>query len=236
MNSWQEAQLHALSTAESEEDVVVALTRAARDLGFDYWAYGLRVPVPITRPKIFMVNNYPQDWKDRYAQENYIAVDPTVAHALNSVLPLRWSEEVFASCPAFWEEARARGLRFGWAQPCYSAKGIAGLLTLARSHDELSGKELMDREAQMSWLTQAAHEILSRWALRKIAPETTTHLSPREIEVLRWTAEGKTSSEIGQIMNITERTVNFHVNNVIAKLNASNKTAATIKAAILGLL
>ena len=33
MDSWQEAQLHALSTAETEEDIAVALSRAARDLG-----------------------------------------------------------------------------------------------------------------------------------------------------------------------------------------------------------
>jgi len=54
--------------------------------------------------------------------------------------------------------------------------------------------------------------------------------------VLRWTADGKTSSEISCILNIAERTVNFHINNVVAKLNAANKTSAAIKAAMLGLL
>jgi LuxR family transcriptional regulator len=37
-------------------------------------------------------------------------------------------------------------------------------------------------------------------------------------------------------MAIAERTVNFHVNNAVTKLGASNKTAATIKAAMFGLL
>jgi LuxR family transcriptional regulator, quorum-sensing system regulator SolR len=236
MDAWQQAQLDALSTAEREEDIVRALDRAARELGFDYWAYGMRVPVPVTKPKVYMLNNYPKAWQERYLEQNYVAIDPTVAHALQSVMPLQWSEELFNSCRAFWEEARAHGLCFGWAQACYNARGVGGLLTLARSHDDLSDKELQDRGARMSWLSHAAHETLGRRTLGKITPEATASLSSRELDVLRWTAEGKTSADIALIMNIAERTVNFHVNNAVAKLDASNKTAATIKAAMLGLL
>ena len=54
--------------------------------------------------------------------------------------------------------------------------------------------------------------------------------------MLRWTGEGKTSGEIADILNITERTVNFHIGKAIAKLNAVNKTAAVLRAAMLGLL
>jgi LuxR family transcriptional regulator len=53
---------------------------------------------------------------------------------------------------------------------------------------------------------------------------------------LRWTADGKTSSEVGEILYISERTVNFHVNNALIKLGAANKTAGVIKAAALGFL
>ena len=37
-------------------------------------------------------------------------------------------------------------------------------------------------------------------------------------------------------MNITDRTVNFHISNTLKKLNATNKTAAAIKAAMFGIL
>jgi len=67
-------------------------------------------------------------------------------------------------------------------------------------------------------------------------PEADAKLSNREVAVLSWTADGKTSNEISCILNITERTVNFHIKNAMAKLNASNKTSAAIKAAMLGLL
>ena len=51
-------------------------------------------------------------------------------------------------------------------------------------------------------------------------------LSKREKEVLRWIAEGKTAWEISVILNISERTVSFHTSNILAKLNAVNKTHA----------
>jgi LuxR family quorum-sensing system transcriptional regulator SolR len=61
-------------------------------------------------------------------------------------------------------------------------------------------------------------------------------LTPREAEVLRWTGEGKTSTEIGKILHIAERTVNFHVNKMLLKLNATNKAHAVAKAISAGLL
>jgi DNA-binding CsgD family transcriptional regulator len=52
-------------------------------------------------------------------------------------------------------------------------------------------------------------------------------LSPRETEVMRWIACGKTSGDIAKLLSITEDTVNSHVKNAILKLDAVNKTHAT---------
>ena len=71
---------------------------------------------------------------------------------------------------------------------------------------------------------------------RQRAREPPIRLTAREVEVLRWTADGKTSHEVGQIMAISERTVNFHINNSLLKLGANNKTSGVIKAAMLRLL
>jgi LuxR family transcriptional regulator, quorum-sensing system regulator SolR len=236
MDNWQEAQLQSLLSAETETALFATMSRASYDLGFEYCAYGMRMPLPISRPKVFMLNNYPPEWQRRYAQGDFLAVDPTVAHGARSVMPLVWTETLFAGCRTFWEEARAHGLRVGWAQSCHDARGVGGLLSLARSHDDLLPKELDNVSLRMSWLTQAVHESMARLLVPKLMPEVAVNLSARELEVLRWTAEGKTSDEVGAIMCIAERTVNFHVNNTLIKLGATNKTAAAIKTAMLGLL
>jgi LuxR family transcriptional regulator, quorum-sensing system regulator SolR len=96
--------------------------------------------------------------------------------------------------------------------------------------------ELIANQAKMSWLVQYVHAAMARLLTPKLAPELRAMLTAREKEVLRWTAEGKTAYEISQILSVAERTVNFHVNNIVAKLGTSNKTQAAVKAAALGLL
>ena len=61
-------------------------------------------------------------------------------------------------------------------------------------------------------------------------------LTVREIEILKWMADGKTSNDTAGILNLSVATVNFHMKNAISKLNAPNKTCAVAKALILGML
>jgi LuxR family transcriptional regulator/LuxR family quorum-sensing system transcriptional regulator SolR len=62
------------------------------------------------------------------------------------------------------------------------------------------------------------------------------NLTAREREILHWASEGKTSEIIGAILNISTRTVNFHISNVLTKLVAVNKVQAVAKARTFGLL
>jgi DNA-binding response OmpR family regulator len=56
-------------------------------------------------------------------------------------------------------------------------------------------------------------------------------LNDREVETLTWVARGKTSAEIAQILGLTKRTVDFHIDNARTKLGAATRTEAVIKAA-----
>lgn len=155
---------------------------------------------------------------------------------MRSLLPVIWADNLFAPTRELWEEARSFGLNVGWAQSSRSANGVSGLLTLARSDESLSSAELRDKEFKMTWLTQVTHQGMSRLLTAKMIPEIAAQLSQREIEVLQWTGDGKTSGEISDILNISERTVNFHISNAMIKLNAPNKTAAVVRAMVLGVL
>lgn len=61
-------------------------------------------------------------------------------------------------------------------------------------------------------------------------------LSAREIDALTWSARGKTSRDIATIMNVSERTVNFHIDNAIRKLGVSTRIQAAVKGALLGVI
>lgn len=60
-------------------------------------------------------------------------------------------------------------------------------------------------------------------------------LTPTELEILRWAAEGKTVWEISQIRDTSEATVKFHLRNIYGKLEVSNRVQAMNEAARQGL-
>lgn len=236
MRVWQEDQLQTLLGISHEQEYFQTLVGLARELGFDFCAYGLRLPFPCSQSRIVMFNNYPAAWQERYRQQNYLAIDPTVQHGIRSVLPVIWSDDLFVPAREFWEDARSFGLRFGWAQSSRDANGVGGMLTLARSNEPLSDAELRDKGLQLAWLSQVAHLGMSQRLMAKLLPESQARLSKRELAVLCWTAEGKTAAEIALILKIAERTVHFHIGNAITKLKVSNKTAAVARAVMLGML
>jgi DNA-binding CsgD family transcriptional regulator len=63
--------------------------------------------------------------------------------------------------------------------------------------------------------------------INTITPQALTHsLTPRELEVLGWVARGKTARDTAQILHISKRTIDEHVQNVVRKLGAVNRTHA----------
>lgn len=235
MKVWQEDLLRTTQTNGSQKELFSGIEAASKALGFDHCAYGFRVPWPISNPKTMLENNYSSQWQARYVQ-SYLAVDPTVKHCQQSQKPIVWSEEVFAGSRQLWEDARAHGLAVGWAQSTIDAKGVGGMLTLARSHELLTQKELLAKEVQMRWLVSVAHFYLSKAMIEEATRPLLIDLTKREVEVLQWTADGKSAQEIADILNVTKHVIDFHIKNSIRKLNTANKTAAVVKAALLGLL
>jgi LuxR family quorum sensing-dependent transcriptional regulator len=61
-------------------------------------------------------------------------------------------------------------------------------------------------------------------------------LAERELDCLNWTAAGKTSAEIAQILGLSEHTVNHYLNKVTRKLGSVNRTHAVAKALRMGLI
>lgn len=64
----------------------------------------------------------------------------------------------------------------------------------------------------------------------KEPPSEQAHLTEREKVVLTWVGRGKTSSEIAIILGLSERTVNFHCDQAMKRLDVTNRTRAVTKA------
>jgi len=71
---------------------------------------------------------------------------------------------------------------------------------------------------------------------RGINLKVSESLTERERECLQWCAGGKSSADVGEILGITERTVNWHIDNAIRKMDCVNRVQAVAKAVSLGLI
>ncbi|WP_281560319.1 helix-turn-helix transcriptional regulator [Thalassomonas sp. RHCl1] len=74
--------------------------------------------------------------------------------------------------------------------------------------------------------------IYSRY--RKKVMEQVTKMTKRELECIKWASEGKTSWEISQLLTISQRTVDFHLANCIAKTDSINRQQAVVKCILHG--
>jgi len=236
MQSWFEQLIGNLDGTGNEQEIYTYIAAAARDLGFEYCAFGLQFPYPLTSRRVVLVNNYPQAWQETYRKNNYVSQDPTVAQGRRSTAPFVWSDQLFKEDPALWNEAQAHGVRHGWSQSSMDGSGAASLLTLARSHDAITKTELDANESRMRWLASVAHLSLSNVYLSNLRAKVVPNLTERELEILRWSADGKSAMEIADILSISKNTVDFHVKNAVQKLQTSNKTAAVVRAVMMGLL
>ena len=205
-------------------------------LGFEYSAFGRCLPVPVTRPRKAIYSNFPDSWQRHYQASGYVDIDPTLTHGLRSSAPAIWNEEFFAGARQLWDDAQPYGLCHGVVQPRHEPGGAYSVLVLARSHTPITPGELEVKGPSLQWLAHWAHtKIPQSGEIDRLGPED-IELTGREVEVLRWTADGKTALDIAGFMGVSERTVNFSINAATIKLNASNKTSAAVRAALLGLL
>ncbi|MBP7691304.1 MAG: response regulator transcription factor [Anaerolineales bacterium] len=80
------------------------------------------------------------------------------------------------------------------------------------------------------------HPTIARKLIRELAPPPPGHqpavdpLTEREIEVLRWVAQGLSNDDIAQQLVVSERTVRTHVSNILDKLHLANRTQAALYA------
>jgi len=138
---------------------------------------------------------------------------------------------------AFWEEAREFGLNAGLSFGVHGEPGTLGIFSMSRDQlIDLEGQELAALLGRGHVFATVLHQVACRLEMPQRLALRDTVLTPRERECLKWSAEGKTAWEIGQILGIAERTAVFHINNVVQKLSAANKTQAIVRAVALNLL
>lgn len=179
--------------------------------------------------------SYPDEWISSYLQKHYTQIDPVLRQHAHGFRTQLWTETfskvVSKAELAFIEEAQGFGLGQGiTVGELNKRKSLGSMFSFA-------GKNLGEHSRHkhiLEYVLGHLHIALMRTAFPVEADFPP--LSPREREVLQWLMEGKTNWETARILSISERTVKFHVQNVLAKLRSSTRGNAIALALEMGLI
>lgn len=189
-------------------------------------------------PPIFRaIGNTPAGFSEAFASVPSSKRDPVLGSLKRVSTPVLWGQKTYADGDALdlYEEQSAWGYRHGIAIATHLPNGQHLLVGVDRS-DPLPSDEhdlmrlVADLQLTMAYAQDAAVRLLG------VDERPPVSLTARELEILKWTIDGKTTWEIGQILGISENTVKYHLKNTTAKLDCVSKHTAAVKAARLGLL
>lgn len=210
-------------------------------MGYDYYRFALILPMSMQRPKVVLFNQCPDSWVQAYTVNNMLACDPIIQLARRQTLPIYWNR--LDEKARFLQEgsmdvmglAAEFGLRNGISFPLHGAAGENGILSFITT-ERASSDLLLESSPILSWMSNYIFEAAIRIVRKSMQEGEREALTDRETECLFWASEGKTSSEIACILGITERTVNYHLNQVTRKTGSMNRYQAIAKGVSSGIL
>lgn len=228
-----------LHTATSEQHFQQVAQRAAHAIGFRWFAYfGFGQGLPT------LISSYPRAWTSRYLEEGYEEVDPVISISRRQRSLFGWSSsESMADARSrrqqtLFEDALGFGIRAGITVPIAGGFGRTAAFTLA-SDEADPGLSRLGEEArdllQMIGFTYHVHADV-KLGRRSSCSADRIELSQRECECLAWASWGKTMTETGAILGISERGIKHHLDNARLKLGAATVPQAVAVGLRSGLL
>ncbi|MCA1510544.1 LuxR family transcriptional regulator [Bradyrhizobium sp. NBAIM01] len=180
--------------------------------------------------------HFPAGYVDTYKSEGWDKKDPVVRRAHFARRPFTWSETsprggFTKEQKRFFEECRELGVHSGITIPIPGTGRDVDLISLSlRTREEVPSHRMahLYMLSVQYWLRYCE---LSGRRDPEVIP-----LTLQEAECLRWCKEGKTNWEIGEILRISEKTVEFHLSNGMRKLGANNRITAVIIGIKMGLI
>jgi LuxR family quorum-sensing transcriptional regulator LasR len=235
-------RLSDLINCKTAEDWRDRVFKIGSELGYDQSLLAVFPDrhAPIEPESAFLHSNYSSVWRDKYDAEKFHHVDPIVSHCLSKSTPLIWSPGIFAARrqKEMYEEASAYGVKSGVTLPIHGASGELGIICFVS--DAKPDKHFHIKAHRNLPELCYFRDFILESSLKFIkSPRETKKLTPvthRELECLKWSATGKSSWEIGQILHCTEANVNYHFGNIRRKFNTTSRQHAVARAISLGLI
>ncbi|MBJ6352981.1 MULTISPECIES: LuxR family transcriptional regulator [unclassified Acinetobacter] len=221
--------------AVTKEEFIQICDYFFNSIKIDYFMICICDTTSLVKPQTIIIDNFPKLWCKIYFERNFQKCDPITDYCFSNAKPIFWHE--LLKLPKYQEPryktmftvAQQFNLNSGVSIPFTTAKGDMGMISLVSKLDIKNSEKILTQSIPFGMLL-ACHLsdcIYSSNLIKSNKLNTNiSKLTSREHDCLLWASEGKTSWEISQILGITERTVLFHMNNVVKKIGAKNRQHA----------
>ncbi|CAG8865979.1 Regulatory protein SdiA [Pseudomonas fluorescens] len=225
---WHKACAEAFDSALDARQLSAQLEHAALEYKFERASLLLDFPTPFTRRKCALIRHGAPMWLGPIDHEFIAPLRPAVVESLKRVDIAAWAYDL---CPLAFQSSGGPEFEGGIAGVTYTSMASSGVtysICFVRSSPDVSGQE----QLALSMKLRCIGDMVKR-AGRRIGLDSTAvfELTAREIDILKWTADGKCSHDVALILGISENTVNYHVKRVLGKIGCSSKLQAVAQAA-----
>ncbi len=211
----------------------------AHELYFGIATAVLVTAAPGTDPIVVSVGNTPDSFREASHNPSDVKRDPVIRRLKALSVPFIYDQDLYVDEGAgdLWEQQAAHGYRTGIAVALHLPGHRHFLLGVNREAELPHEDEKLTRMlADLQFLAVHAQDAAQRLLVPADIDGDAPHLTPREIDILRLTRDGKSAWVAGQILAISEHTVNFHLRNIQRKLNTTSKHQAVLVAMRHGLI
>ena len=180
---------------------------------------------------------FPEGYVDAYVQNRWEKIDPVLACTLRAARPFFWSDvektRLDAEQAEFMSACRELRVHSGVMFPYHGPHQRLDVVSISRRIPDAPNPE------RISVLQAITTQAWSRWqelSEEGVFVDPEPLLTPRELEILKRCKDGKSRPDIGEILSISPKTVEFHLRGIMDKLGASNQISAVVIALQRGLL
>ncbi len=233
-----------LQKAKTLEQQTAVLRRTLSALGFESFLYAL-IPSPQAgEPTDFIsCTNFDVNWLNHYGELNLFENDYAAYHCMNEHEPVLWSE-MFRNIDngtldrrfkKTADETRNWSMGNGLSIPIPHFGSSCAALSVVTNDDRGSAntdREFIEHRNELVLIANAFHASIDRSALT----QKHFHISPREIEALKWLSDGYSVKQIAYKTRRSCHTINKQVHSAKLRLKSATTSQAVARAVALEII
>ncbi|MCL2893927.1 helix-turn-helix domain-containing protein [Brenneria tiliae] len=204
-----------------------SVSKMIKEYNHQYYSIYQEEPYPLTKCKSYYLHNFDDklNLNEEFHKGALLAFNNT-----SEKIPFRllsWHENVKIHFPEIWSEFEKNESYSGYSIIHQTSNSERVLFSIFKKRESKNEKDEIENISNILFTGELIAKKFSQLIFNGMYIPS---LTLREIEIMRWASEGKTSSDIGKILVLSTSTINFHIANILEKLAVPNKVAAIAKA------